>query len=255
MTTNYLIWSLIQPSHVLLLLMTVGFVLAVARRRRAALLFFGAAFLGVLVLGVLPVGNWLAAPLENRFPEPELPPDADGIIVLAGAVEPETALDRQLPQVSSSAERLIVGAMLARKYPEAVLVHSGESPVFSVSKLAHDVYSALGVEERQMVFETRSLNTCQSAKEIAERFEDSRDGVWLLVTSAYHIPRSVACFEAHGWSVIPVPVDYLQPTAENRPLRLDLIANLDRVDTAAHEWLGLAYYRLRGWTDRFFPSP
>ncbi len=255
MTTNYLIWSLIKPSHVLLLLLTVGLALAVTRRRRASLLFFSAGFLGFLVLGVLPTGNWLAAPLENRFPEPELPPRADGIIVLAGAVEPDTALGRQLPQVNSSAERLIVGVMLARKYPEAVLVHSGESPVFSASDLAHDVYSALGLDDRRMVFEARSLNTCESAKEIAERFEDSRDGVWLLVTSAVHMPRSVACFEAHGWSVIPVPVDYLQPTSEHRTARIDLVASLNRVDTAAHEWLGLAYYRLRGWTDQFFPGP
>jgi len=255
MTPNYLIWSLTQPSHAMLLLLTMGLVLAVAGRRRAALLLFGAGSLGFLALGVSPIGHWIAAPLENRFPEPELPPHADGIIVLAGAVEPDTALDRQFPQVSSAAERLIVGAMLARKYPEAVLVHSGESPVYRASDVAHDVYEGLGVDDRQLVMEARSLNTCQSAEELAARFDDARRDVWLLVTSAMHMPRSVACFEAHDWSVIPVPVDYRQPKPKHRTAEIDLAASLDRADFAAHEWLGLAYYRLRGWTDRFFPGP
>lgn len=263
MTTNYLIWGLVKPSHALLALLLLGGMLALMGRRRAARVALAAGLAGVLILGVLPTASWLLAPLENRFPEPELPPRVDGIIVLAGPELPENTAGRQFPQVGDAAERLIAGVMLARKYPDAVLVHSGQGPVLvdaktgrtSTSDVAHDLFTALGVDERRLVQEDRSTNTCESAREIANRFDDSRDGVWLLVTSAAHMPRSVACFRAHDWSVIPVPVDYRQPMAEHRTTHIDVTTNLQWVDCAAHEWLGLLYYRLLRRTKELFPGP
>ena len=75
---------------------------------------------------------------------------------------------------------------------------------------------------------------------------------WLLVTSALHMPRSVACFRAAGWDVTPYPTNFrIGPD----PLSFALPQNLEGVDLAAHEWVGLLYYRLRGYTRDLFPGP
>jgi uncharacterized SAM-binding protein YcdF (DUF218 family) len=80
------------------------------------------------------------------------------------------------------------------------------------------------------------------------------DQHWVLVTSAADMPRAVGCFRAVGWPVIAFPTDY-----HTRRLGMGaipgLVSGLRNVDWAAHEWIGLIYYRAHGWTASFFPGP
>jgi uncharacterized SAM-binding protein YcdF (DUF218 family) len=66
------------------------------------------------------------------------------------------------------------------------------------------------------------------------------------------MPRAVACFRATGWEVTPYPTDFARGP---EPFYFGLAANLEDLDLAAHEWVGLLYYRLRGFTDEIFPRP
>jgi uncharacterized SAM-binding protein YcdF (DUF218 family) len=69
------------------------------------------------------------------------------------------------------------------------------------------------------------------------------------------MPRAVASFRAVDWPVIPYPVDFkVDPSAVWRA-NFNLIEGLGTATTAGKEWAGLAGYRLRGWTEEFFPSP
>ncbi|MCP5143565.1 MAG: YdcF family protein [Gammaproteobacteria bacterium] len=74
---------------------------------------------------------------------------------------------------------------------------------------------------------------------------------WLLVTSAFHLPRAVASFCAAQWPIVPYPADY--KTLDLTPY-FSLVENLSLLDLAVHEWLGLLYYRMTNATEILYPD-
>ena len=88
--------------------------------------------------------------------------------------------------------------------------------------------------------------------EIRTVVEPQAGETWVLVTSAFHLPRAVACFQANDWTIVPYPADFRTGMS---PLYLDLLLNLEDLDYAAHEWLGLVWYRINGRTRTLFPRP
>jgi uncharacterized SAM-binding protein YcdF (DUF218 family) len=246
MDTN-LIWLLLKPSHLLAYTAVLGIVLwrrAIGRRLLAA-----AAIL-LVVLGLLPTAWLLMTPLEQRFPVPEDPGRVDGIIVLAGAESARLSEIYGQPLVNADADRLTTFLLLARRFPAARLVHSGDTAPASQSAVARDLLLGAGIDPARIVFENRSRNTCESPRATRDLVRVDSAEHWLLVTSAYHMPRSVACFRAAGWDVTPYPTDYRRGP---NPLYFGVTDNLEDFDYALHEWLGLLYYRLRGFTNELFP--
>jgi uncharacterized SAM-binding protein YcdF (DUF218 family) len=245
MTTNYLLWLFVKPSHWVLMAAVLGVVLWRAPlggtlRRLAAVL--------VVVFGLLPTAALLMRPLETRFPLPSDVERVDGIVVLAGAEERTlTALHGQ-PQLNSMGDRLTTFLMLAERYPDARLVHSGAFDSVTARLLLENI----ALDGRRLHFEDLSANTCDSARVLREQLQPSGAERWLVVTSAFHLPRTVACFRAVDWNVIPYPADYRRGPSL---FAFALADNLEDLDLAAHEWLGLLYYRLRGDTRELFPAP
>ena len=248
MTTN-LLWLLVKPSDWIVYTAVLGLVLwrrAIGRRLVVA------AVILVLVLGVLPTSWLLTVPLERRFPVPAKLDTVDGIIVLAGA---ERASESKLygqPLLNSAADRLTTFLMLARRFPEARLVHSGDTVPDSQSAVARELLLGAGIDPERIVFETKSRITCGSPRATLDVVGVDPSQRWLLVTSAIHMPRSVACFRAAGWDVTPYPTNF---RVGADPFGFGLPENLEGVDVAAHEWVGLLYYRLRGYTHDLFPGP
>ena len=80
------------------------------------------------------------------------------------------------------------------------------------------------------------------------------EGQWLLVTSAFHMPRSVGIYRKQGWNVIPYPVDHYSTTEIGLKLDPKLWRNLRDLNTAMREWIGLVVYYLTGKTDQLLPS-
>ena len=113
----------------------------------------------------------------------------------------------------------------------------------------------LGFDTSRVVFERVSRNTWENAVMSREAVSPESGEVWVLVTSAAHMPRAVGCFRKAGFPVLPWPVDYATPgLALIRP-RLSLLGGLANLNTAAHEWLGLVAYSLLGRTSELFPGP
>ncbi|MBN9292094.1 MAG: YdcF family protein [Hyphomicrobium denitrificans] len=97
---------------------------------------------------------------------------------------------------------------------------------------------------------------CENAAESLSALKPAPDQQWLLVTSASHMPRAVACFRAVGFKVVPFPVDYRTRGSDEYRRPIPSIAlGLEATDLAAHEWLGLATYRFTGLTKELFPPP
>jgi uncharacterized SAM-binding protein YcdF (DUF218 family) len=255
-----LFWWAANPGNVLLALLCLGVLALLLGRRRLGLALVSTVTALCLAVTLLPVGAWLLLPLENRFPPPaSLPAQIDGIVVLGGSIDPILSAARGQPILTDSAERLFAFVALARRHPEAKLLFTGGSAALvdnaeREADVARTVLAGLGLDVERMRFERDSRNTYENAL-FSKRLVEPQPGErWVLITSAYHMPRAVGCFRAQGWSVIPDPVDYGTAPADNPPT-FSLLGGLDDIHWALREWIGLAFYRLAGRTDRLFPGP
>jgi uncharacterized SAM-binding protein YcdF (DUF218 family) len=214
------------------------------------------------VCGLTPVGSLLLSLLEDRFPAWEHSAGApEGIVVLGGAIEEATSVARGGPVLNDSAERMTAAVDLARRYPRARLLFSGGSNAlfptgFKEAVLARQLFERLGLEPARVEIEDRSRNTVENAvfsKIVAAPNPGER---WLLVTSAFHMPRAIGTFRRAGFPVEPYPTDWrtFGPTERLRPSR-SLAEGLRRTDIATREWVGLVAYWFAGHTSELFPRP
>ena len=247
----------LRPSTILFAVAVLGLLL----RHRIGAALLAASLAAQALLFLLPIDMWLAFPLEDRFPPlTGLPDHVTGIVVLGGAVDPALTQAHGLPALNGAAERMTRFVTLARRYPDAVLAFTGGSGRIINGRLteadvARSLFDDLGLAGRSITYENRSRTTWENAVDLAGILHPRPGQVWILVTSAAHMPRAVGAFRAAGWPVVPDPVGYKTghtlavQVAESFPERLM------RVDAAAHEWLGLLAYRLEGRTDRVRPKP
>ncbi len=250
-----------SPSTLLLACALAGFGLLATRRRRAglALIVVPVAFLSVLA--ALPLDSWVLAPLEDRFPPLlRVPARVDGIVCLGGAVDPELTEARGMPALNGAAERMTAFVALALAHPEARLAFTGGSGrVFrgglAEADVARMLFNRLGLAGRPITYERDSRTTWENARALAALVHPEAGQVWLLVTSAAHMPRAVGAFRVAGWPVLADPVGYKTAPALRVELAPSLPERVVRLDGAWHEWLGLATYWLLSRTDALLPGP
>ncbi|MCB1882753.1 MAG: YdcF family protein [Geminicoccaceae bacterium] len=254
-------WFLTAPSNVLVV--TTALLASLAALTGRPLLVRLAALPALLLLlcTVLPVGHWLARPLEDRFPLPDpVPRKVDGIVVLGGAQDSAVEAARGRLAVDGHAERMMEGVGLARAHPEARLVFSGGTaailPDAANERRVNERYVAMtGLDPARVAYEDRSRNTWENALNAKRLVGPAPGEVWLLVTSALHMPRAVGIFRRIGFGVVPYPVDYTTgPSIAWGGLWM-ASGRLRDLDDAAREWFGLAAYRLMGRTPALFPAP
>lgn len=250
------------PSNLIGLIALLGVLLLFFRRKKAA----GAVFLtgaGILLLAIgwLPLGSAALLALENRFPTPAIAGPVTGIVVLGGEIDTDVSNDRRTVALTDAAERLTKTAEFSRLYPNArILLSGGDNDLLGASgmaeaALARDLLVQIGVPRERIEIEERSRNTCENAIESKKVAAPKAGELWLLLTSAFHMPRAVACFRAAGFPVLPYPVDYLVRRSNLRSIGSSSIAEgLYLADIAAHEWLGLVAYHFAKGTE-LLPAP
>jgi len=255
-----LLWPLATPSNWLAILVFLCAIGTWAGRRRLAATAATLAVVAFLPFVAVPIGGWLAGPLENRFPAKDLPERLDGIVVLGGSFNTAMTKDRGAPQVNGNAERIFELLALARRYPEArILFTGGEAAVNPIGSTEADaarrLFAGIGFDPARVTFEDRSRNTWENALFSKQLADPKEAETWALVTSAAHLPRAVGCFRRAGFPVLAIPVDYRTRATRQEPLSVQFAANLKQFDAAVREWIGLLAYRLLGRTDAFFPAP
>jgi uncharacterized SAM-binding protein YcdF (DUF218 family) len=252
-------WLLLQPLSLALLLKIAAVLVLLAGRRKLALLLSGLAVAIMFVSLFTSTGAWALQVLEARNPRPVLSEPPACIIVLGGAFDLEVTAGRGGMEMNQSADRFIEAARLARLYPQARILVSGGDGSFSGdykgdAELAGDFFSAMGIDPGRVIRETASRNTAENVGETKVLLERQGLSDCLLITSAYHMPRSLALFSAAGVPVIPWPTDY---RASGRvTLGLDFTQptlNSQLTSTAAREWLALATAYISGRTSRLVP--
>ncbi len=257
-----LAWGVLQPSNLIAILAVLGLLAAICRwKALSAKLWWGAAVL-LLIFGVLPTGQILIAPLEDRFPQPDATAvaSAHGIIVLAGPEKPTLTFIRRQPILGDSGNRVIAGIDLAHRFPKKPMIHTGGAPDkdsgLSQAEVAAMVFKAADLPDDRVILEKGSKDTHGNAKLTHALINPAKGEQWILVTSAYHMPRSVATFRSAGWSVLPYPVDYRSSGVDGKlSWQLEVANSLRESDLAVHEWIGLIAYRLLGRSKELYPAP
>lgn len=222
-----------------------------------------------LALAILWLGGnrWVAdglmRSLEWQFlPAGELPA-AELIVILGGGTEP-VDFPRQTPELNSAGDRVFYGAYLFHQGKAPRILLSGgriewmdNIPSTPASEMAN-ILRVMGVPEDAILLEDLSLNTYENAVNSAAILRELGIDRILLVTSAMHMPRSVALFEQQDITVIPAPTDFKVTQAGWNALfdsswqsyLINIfpdVGNLNQTTAALKEYIGMFVYRMRGW--------
>lgn len=247
------------PTNLMVVLGLIGALLMVTRFARLGRGLMAIAIVLLAAAGFTPLGNVVLAPLEDRFPAWDASKGApDGVVVLGGPIDPDLSLVHGMPVTLGGADRLIQAAALARRYPNArVLFTGGSANLISTgakeADQAAEVLTSLGVPKERLILERQARNTYENAVFSRVLAAPKPGERWLLVTSAYHMPRSVGLFRKAGFPVEPYPVDWRVTSIFD--FEMFAVQGLRRTDIAVREWVGLLVYWLRGRTDQLFPGP
>jgi uncharacterized SAM-binding protein YcdF (DUF218 family) len=255
-------WFFLEPSNLLVAVSAGGILLLAMGFARLGRQLAGAGVALLLVFGLSPAANWLILPLEMRFPPPQLDGRrVDGIVVLGGALLERQTLAHGPAVLNDAGERLVAMADLARRFPDARVIFTGGAGVYSGAPIPEGEVlrrklGEFGLPEGRVIIESRSVNTHENAT-LTKAIADPKPGeTWLLVTSAWHMPRSVGIFRQQGWDVVAYPVDHRTAGWGDAWRWFGTVSEgLRRTDVAVKEYVGLAVYRLTGRTNALFPAP
>ena len=254
-----LFWFIASPDHFLILSICIAALLISRGSKWGMRILLTSIILSLSIL-FLPVADVLLRPLEKRFTAPtNSVENIRGVIVLGGAEGGDLGLTWQVAQFNNAAERMMAIPALARAYPKAKIVFTGGSgsllhPEAVASSAMAVWFKEQGVEGR-VLWDKESRNTFENATLTEELLGGVPQGRWLLVTSAFHMPRSMGIFRLRGWDVVAYPVDYYSKTSN--ALRVDprYWQHVRDLGIAIKEWIGLVVYYYTGKTDALFPAP
>jgi uncharacterized SAM-binding protein YcdF (DUF218 family) len=249
--------QLAMPLGTGILVMLVGVLVMTLHRKvlGAGLLLVGLLWIWLWATPVF--SDWVRGSLEGRYPPVALEslPKAGAILVLGGAIggiQPP----RLFPDLSGAADRV---------WHAARLFHAGKAPlvVLSGGRLPWDAGQGpeadamlrflidLGVPEEKVLLEGHSRTTYENARETRRLLTEKGIDQVILVTSALHMPRAQATFDAAGIRAIPAATDYEVLEKGDRTL-LDYLPDAGALagsSRALKEYLGIVVYRWRGWAD------
>jgi uncharacterized SAM-binding protein YcdF (DUF218 family) len=255
-------WLVAEPVSLIAVILAAGLAATALGWRRLGVAATAVALFILVVAAWTSVGALMLHPLESRFARPDpAPSEVAGIIVLGGGFEGAVNRARGGYELNDSGDRFVEAAVLARRYPEAKVVVTGGSGSLLLegepdADSAPRLLVALGVEAGRLVLENRSRNTWENAQFTRDLLSPQPGQKWLLVTSAFHMPRSMGLFRKAGFDVLAWPSDYKTSGDERPGLSMDnALDSLGNTSTAIREWIGLFAYWLTGRIDSPLPSP
>lgn len=246
-------------------LVTVLIILSLVFQKRKK--WQNAALITALAILFIAGNRWVAFSLTRSLEWQYLPsaeiPQADVIVVLGGGTEPAQS-PRPIVEMNSAGDRVLYAATLYQQGKAPHLLLSGgyidwmNNTASTPAGEMGSILKLIGVPDSAIWLESESLNTYENAVNCAAILAEENINRIILVTTATHMPRSVALFEAQGLEVIPAPVDFgiteenwqelWQPTLSAQLTQLlPNVSNLGMTTTALKEYIGIFIYRLRGW--------
>lgn len=229
---------------------------------RRSLIAIAAALLVLFCTSNPLIASNLVKTLEWQYLPPDPVPAAEAIVVLGGSTRPMSP-PRPWIEVQEAGDRILYGVKLYQDGLAPLIVFTGgrinwkDAADKSEAEDMTELALAMGVPERNIVRENESLNTHQNAVNTAKILQQRQIDTILLVTSAMHMPRSIAIFKKQGFNVIAAPTDYWVSKDSLAAMRgisfgtfLNVLPDTEALDfftRALKEYIGIGVYRLRGW--------
>jgi uncharacterized SAM-binding protein YcdF (DUF218 family) len=253
--TAKLVSALIRVDTWIVMALALVVLALVLERRRLALRLSAGAFAVLLTLSLFPLGDLLLQPLEASYPVNPALTRVDGIIVLGGGEAARISEFWGQAQLNDGGDRYTAALALARQFPDAQLLFTGGSGALrdlagggSVeAEMAGAFFLDQGVASGRLLLEGKARNTAENARLSLALAAPGPDDVWVLVTSASHMPRAMLSFEAAGWvGLVAYPVDYRTGLFRDG-IGWDLVGHLEILNAAIRAQVGQLAYR---WTGR-----
>lgn len=253
------LWVAVKPETWFGLLLLAAILALSQNRQRLGIGILIAGFVFFVSLAMVPLGDVFLAPLEGRFPvRPPITAPAY-IVVLGGAEDTEQSAATGMVNINNAGERLLYAIELAVAYPNAKLILSGGSGRMigttpSSAEIMAKALTAAGIQRSRLLLERHSRNTAENGNRSTELVGAAAVAApMVLVTSAFHMSRSLGVFCAAGWSdITPFPVDHHSGNFRNR-IGWHFAANLEDLNTGIREWIGLLAYRATDRTNKLLP--
>lgn len=257
-----LVWIIGQPLSLAFFFCVLGFLAGLFRRRWTSIV---STFVSIAILFVAlftSTGAYMVQSLEDRFPQPSADPaDLKCMIVLGGGFDTDVDTYRGGYNLSGAGDRFVEVMRLALKYPQArILVSGGDGSItgdyLGDAVISERMFSAFGIGKDRTIEEKDSRTTFENAINTKQLLDANGMSNCLLITSGFHMPRSVGIFRKLGIDVVPWVVDYRATGREY--LRLDFTQpslNAQLLSTAVREWIGMAAYYAVGRTSALYPAP
>lgn len=251
-----LFWTLIRPDTLILLALLASFIAVWVKGTQVSRAFVSLATLMGLTIAIFPIGDLLRAPLERAYPSQTALETIDGIVILGGSASVDLSTEWNQVQLNESAERMTAGLALARRFPNAkVLFTGGNARLWkgadfkTEAGIAKVFFEEQGLYPHRIAFDRQARNTYENATFSYELANPMPDEQWVLITSAYHMPRAMAVFRKAGWtSIVAYPVDYRSlPFAQG--IGWDFSGHLEALNVAIKEYFGLVAYRYLGYLE------
>ncbi|MEM1287521.1 MAG: YdcF family protein [Pseudomonadota bacterium] len=224
----------------------------------------------VTMVGFIPVGSVWLVPLESRFPaNPEIAQTPSAIVVLGGGEDPAPSATWNAMATNDAGDRFTHAMRRAVEFPTVPVLFTGGgfdplgNPLFAGSaERVGTMLVGMGLDAGRVHIADEARNTAEHPLDLDELFtrlgiEPSAEAPLLLITSAFHMARSVGVLCNAGFApIIPDPTDFRTAPGQGwqHALGWSYAGNLTNLQVAIREWVGLVVYRFRGYTPALLPE-
>jgi len=218
------------------------------KREKVGMILILISICALALLSFSPVSNILLFPLEFKFNTYTIEnhkEDIKFIVVLGGGHIPDPAVPITSQISSNSLVRLTEGIRIYHNYPGSKLILSGGGIGLTCAEIMAEATKIFKIKREDIIIEAVSRDTKDEAIFIKSIVGDNR---FVLVTSASHMPRSIALFRKLGMEPIPAPTNHLAIKNPYSTFRLPFpgAGGLTKSERVFYEYLGLAWAKLRG---------
>ncbi len=246
------LWIFLRPINAVLIGLLMIFIISKLGFRKLRATLIGLLSMFVFVTCFTNIPDYALSALEHQYSRVPIDFEPAGIIVLGGGFDSKISTIYNTYELSAAGDRLIAGLELLKRFPKVPLIYSGGSAAIDgktepEANSARKMVEALYGNDLPVIYETKARNTWENAtltSQIAN--EISSDGKWLLVTSAFHMPRSMGCFRKAGMNVVAWPADYRSEYQGNFWLTFKSGKQIIKSQIAIKEAIGLIAYHFLG---------
>lgn len=237
-----LIQELDLPLLLILFLSFTGtFLFWIRKKTWVTCCFVTSIFVCLLVFSNRIVPQFFMSQLENQYPSLlsirhlNSPETISFVVVLGGHNRPNPYWPISSQLGSAMLSRLSEGIQLYRQLPNARLVLSGGGEQMTDAETMKEMVLALGIDENQVILETKSKNTYEEALFLREVVRGKR---FILVTSARHMPRAMMIFQSLEMVPIPAPTDHIVDLTSGLNTFIPKSKNISLLSETLYEYFG-----------------